>query len=220
MIGRCLIRSWNLKRITCNPRYLLVSLIWLAGWYKLNASDNIHPLGADREDCPMLSWGGASDQIENASSLAGDLSFLLFGLESPFDLCYWVRRPQLRERSANCLMIWKDHWSRMNPSHHIGLLDWARVYTCSDIVDFLKSYRTNPTIELVLIAIGVEPDYRFISRSLFGWGPKVEPNAPVAAESEMTDLFRLLKLIWQPDLSMLAISVELEYRSVTRSLSR
>jgi hypothetical protein len=25
----------------------------------------------------MLSWGGASDQIENASSLAGDLSFSL-----------------------------------------------------------------------------------------------------------------------------------------------
>jgi hypothetical protein len=36
----------------------------------------------------MLSWGGASDQIRNASSPTGDLSFLLFGLESPFDLCY------------------------------------------------------------------------------------------------------------------------------------
>jgi hypothetical protein len=36
----------------------------------------------------MLSWGGASDQIENVSSLTGDLSFLLFGLESPFNLCY------------------------------------------------------------------------------------------------------------------------------------
>jgi hypothetical protein len=35
----------------------------------------------------------------------------------------------------------------------------------------------------------------------------------------MMDLLRLLKLIWQPDLSMLAIRVELEYRSVTRSLS-
>jgi hypothetical protein len=51
-------------------------------------SSSVHPLGADREDCPMLSWGGASDQIENASSLTGDLSFLLFGLESPFNLCY------------------------------------------------------------------------------------------------------------------------------------
>jgi hypothetical protein len=49
-------------------------------------------------------------------------------------------------------------------------------------------------------------------------GPKGELNAPIAAESEMTDLLRLLKLIWQPDMSMLAIMVELEYRSVTRSL--
>jgi hypothetical protein len=36
----------------------------------------------------MLSWGGASDQIENVLPLAGDLSFLLFGLESSFNLCY------------------------------------------------------------------------------------------------------------------------------------
>jgi hypothetical protein len=42
----------------------------------------------DREDCLMLYWGGASDQIENVSSLAENLSFLLFGLERPFDLCY------------------------------------------------------------------------------------------------------------------------------------
>jgi hypothetical protein len=68
-------------------------------------SGSIHPFGADREDCSMLSWGGASDQIENVSSLAGDLSFLLFGLESPFDLCYCVRLPQLIERSTKCLMI-------------------------------------------------------------------------------------------------------------------
>jgi hypothetical protein len=42
----------------------------------------------DREDCPMLSWDGASDQIKNVSSLDEDLSCLLFGLESPFYLCY------------------------------------------------------------------------------------------------------------------------------------
>jgi hypothetical protein len=54
----------------------------------------------------------------------------------------------------------------------------------------------DPTIKLVLIAIGVEPEYRSISRSLSGWGPKGEPNAPITAESEMTDLLRLLKLIW------------------------
>jgi hypothetical protein len=71
-----------------------------------------------------------------------------------------------------------------------------------------------------LIAIGVEAEYRSVSRSLSGWGPKGESNAPITAESEMTDLLRLLKLIWQPNLSMLAIGVEPEYRSVTRPLSK
>jgi hypothetical protein len=70
-----------------------------------------------------------------------------------------------------------------------------------------------------LIAIGVEIEYRSVSRSLSGWSPKGESNALIAAESEMTDLLRLLKLIWQRDMSMLAIGVETEYRSVTRSLS-
>jgi hypothetical protein len=74
-------------------------------------------------------------------------------------------------------------------------------------------------IRLVLIAIGVETEYRSVSRSLSGWGPKGEPNASMTAESEMIDLLRLLKLIWQPDSSMLAIGVQPEYRSVTRSLS-
>jgi hypothetical protein len=50
-------------------------------------------------------------------------------------------------------------------------------------------------IGLVLIAIGVETEYRYVSRSLSGWGPKGEPNAPITAESEMMDLLRLLKLI-------------------------
>jgi hypothetical protein len=76
-----------------------------------------------------------------------------------------------------------------------------------------------PAIGLVLIAIGVETEYRSVIGLLSGWGPKGELNVPIAAESEMTDLLRLLKLIWQPDLSMLAIRVEPEYRSVTRLLS-
>jgi hypothetical protein len=50
-------------------------------------------------------------------------------------------------------------------------------------------------IELVLIAIRVEPEYRSVSKSLSGWGPKEELNAPITAESEITDLLRLLKLI-------------------------
>jgi hypothetical protein len=59
-----------------------------------------------------------------------------------------------------------------------------------------------------LIAIGVEAEYRSISRSLFGWDPKGELNALIIVESEMVDLLRLLKLIWQPNMSMLAIGVE------------
>jgi hypothetical protein len=91
----------------------------------------------------------------------------------------------------------------MNSSHHIGLLG-----------------QSHPAIRLVLIAIRVETEYRSVSRSLSGWGPKGESNAPITAESEMTDLLKLLKLMWQPDLFILAIGVEPEYRSVTRSLSR
>jgi hypothetical protein len=90
----------------------------------------------------------------------------------------------------------------MDPSRHSWLLG-----------------QSHPAIRLVLIAIGVEPEYRSVSRLLSGWGPKGEPNAPITAESEMADLLRLLKLIWQSDLSMLAIGVEPEYRSVARSLS-
>jgi hypothetical protein len=90
----------------------------------------------------------------------------------------------------------------MDPSHHSWLLG-----------------QSHPTIGLILIAIGVEVEYRSISRSLFRWGHKEEPNALITAESEMTDLLRLLMLIWQPDLSMLAIEIEPEYRYVPRSLS-
>jgi hypothetical protein len=90
----------------------------------------------------------------------------------------------------------------MDPSHHSWLLG-----------------QSHPAIGLILIAIGVEPEYRSVSTSLFEWGPKGKLNAPIAVESEMTNLLRLLKLIWQPGMSMLAIRVESEYKSVTRSLS-
>jgi hypothetical protein len=62
-------------------------------------------------------------------------------------------------------------------------------------------------IGLVLIAIGVESEYRSITRSLSGWGPKGEPNALIVAESEVMDFLRLLKLIWRSDSSMIAIAV-------------
>jgi hypothetical protein len=49
--------------------------------------------------------------------------------------------------------------------------------------------------DLSMLAIGVELEYIYVSRSLSGWGPKGELNAPIATESEVTDFLRLLKLI-------------------------
>jgi hypothetical protein len=72
---------------------------------------------------------------------------------------------------------------------------YALVTSCSDVVAFLKLSETDPVIRLVLIAIGVEPEYKFVFISLSGWDPKGEFNALIAAESEMADLLRLLKLI-------------------------
>jgi hypothetical protein len=69
-----------------------------------------------------------------------------------------------------------------------------------------------------LIAIGVEPEYRSIARSLSRRGPKGEPDASTAAESEIANLVRRLKLIQRSDSSMIAIGVDAEYRSVSRSL--
>jgi hypothetical protein len=45
-----------------------------------------------------------------------------------------------------------------------------------------------------LIAIGVEPKYRFVARPRFERGPKGEPDALIIAQSEIVDLLRL-KLI-------------------------
>jgi hypothetical protein len=41
----------------------------------------------------------------------------------------------------------------------------------------------------------------------------------IAAESDIADLLRRLKMIRRSDSSMLAIEVESEYRSIARSLS-
>jgi hypothetical protein len=94
------------------------------------------------------------------------------------------------------------------------------ITSCCDVVIFLKFSETDPAIRLVLITIGVELEYRSVTRSLSRWGPRGEPDAPIAAESELTDLLRQLKLTPRSDSSMIAIRVESEYRSVARSLSR
>jgi hypothetical protein len=93
------------------------------------------------------------------------------------------------------------------------------ITSCSDVVDFLKSSEIDPVIRLVLIAIEVEPEYRFVARSLYRWGPKRVSNVPIAAKSKITNFFRLLKLIRRSDSSMIAIGVKIEYRFVARSLS-
>jgi hypothetical protein len=67
---------------------------------------------------------------------------------------------------------------------------YALVTSCSDVVAFLKSSEIDPAIGLILIAIGVEPEYRSVPRSLSGWGTKGEPNALITAESEVTNFFR------------------------------
>jgi hypothetical protein len=46
-----------------------------------------------------------------------------------------------------------------------------------------------------MLTIGVESEYRSVTRSLFGWGSKGEPNAPITAEREVADFLRMLKLI-------------------------
>jgi hypothetical protein len=66
------------------------------------------------------------------------------------------------------------------------------------------------------IAIGLEPEYRSVARSLFGRGSKGKLDVLITAKSEIVDLLRQLKLIRQSDSSIIAIGVETEYRSVVR----
>jgi hypothetical protein len=41
-----------------------------------------------------------------------------------------------------------------------------------------------------MLAIGVEPKYRSVARSLSEWGSRGEPNAPIATRSKVTDFLR------------------------------
>jgi hypothetical protein len=94
------------------------------------------------------------------------------------------------------------------------------VTSCSDIVALLKSSKTDSMVRLVLIAIGVEPEYKSVSKSLSGWGAKGESDAPIIAESKIADFLRWLKLIWRSNSSMISIVIEPEYESISRSLFR
>jgi hypothetical protein len=63
------------------------------------------------------------------------------------------------------------------------------------MADLLRLLKLIWQPDLSMLAIRVEPEYRSVTRSLSGWGPKGELNAPIAAESEVVDFLRLLKLI-------------------------
>jgi hypothetical protein len=75
---------------------------------------------------------------------------------------------------------------------HEGEL-YALITSCSDAIAFLKSFETDLAIEVILIAIGVEPEYRSVYRSISRWGSKGDHNTPIAVESEMANLLRRLK---------------------------
>jgi hypothetical protein len=63
------------------------------------------------------------------------------------------------------------------------------------MTDLLRLLKLIWQPNMPMSAIGVEPEYRSVTRSLSRWGPKEEPNAPITAESEIVDFLRLLKLI-------------------------
>jgi hypothetical protein len=60
------------------------------------------------------------------------------------------------------------------------------------MTDLLRLLKLIWQQDLPLLAIEVETEYRSVTRSLSGWGHKGELNAPIAAESEITDFLRLL----------------------------
>jgi hypothetical protein len=62
-------------------------------------------------------------------------------------------------------------------------------------MDLLRLLKLIWQPDLSMLAIGVETEHIFVTRSLSGWGPKGEPNALITAESEVTDFLRLMKLI-------------------------
>jgi hypothetical protein len=63
------------------------------------------------------------------------------------------------------------------------------------MTDLLRLLKLIWQPDMSMLAIGVELEYKSITRSLFGWGPKGESNAPIAAESEVADFLMLFKLI-------------------------
>jgi hypothetical protein len=60
------------------------------------------------------------------------------------------------------------------------------------MMDLLRLLKLIWQLDMSMLAIEVESEYRSITRSLSGWGPKGEHNASIVAESEVTDFLKLI----------------------------
>jgi hypothetical protein len=60
----------------------------------------------------------------------------------------------------------------------------------SEIVDLVRRLKLIRGSDSSIIAIGVEPEYRSVRRSLSGWDPKGESIATITTGSEVTDFLR------------------------------
>jgi hypothetical protein len=76
--------------------------------------------------------------------------------------------------------------SRWGPKGEPNVL----ITTESEIADLLRRLKMIRRSDSSMLAIGVEPEYIFVTRSLSGWGPKGELNAPITAKSEVVDFLR------------------------------
>jgi hypothetical protein len=63
------------------------------------------------------------------------------------------------------------------------------------MTDLLRLLKLIWQLDLSMLAIRIEQEYRYVTRPLSGLGPKGEHNALIVAESEVADFLRLLKLI-------------------------
>jgi hypothetical protein len=88
----------------------------------------------------------------------------------------------------------------------------------SEILNLLRRLKLIRWSDSFMIDIGVEIEYRSVSRSLFGWGSKGEPNVRSPLRARLRVYLKLLKLVWWPDSSTVANRVEPDYRFVAISL--
>jgi hypothetical protein len=69
----------------------------------------------------------------------------------------------------------------------------ASIVVESEIVDSVSRLKLIRRSDSFMIAIEVEPEYRFVGRSLSGWGHKGELNALITPESEIVNSLRWIR---------------------------